>query len=404
MSLISDIKSKDKKGLFASDDNFVNYSTGNLALDYANGFWQDVKLPDGTITQIPVLGIIGGTNVCIIGETGAGKTTFADDMAYNIIKPYPNGVMIHVDCEKTLIKQRVVRTTGVNWDDERVILNKEKTSIEDVLAQFNEICEMKESLGKACMYEVKNLSYDGKSFWVYEPTVFVIDALPSFNSSKMDDEGMGTNMDAAIACKHISRFYNNTIDRMIKYNITIIWINHIRPDVVADPYAAPPKGLMMLRKGETLPRGRTAQYLTQNFFRINMKRSDAYTKEDDGFTGFHADIQVAKSKTNMVGSIVPVTFNAAVGFEPIFSLYEFGKSLGLIQGRNPNLYFEGLDAFKFSRKNFVKKMKSEKQFFDGVMGVLTPYLESLLGSKELNEDEKVHLADIKWGEDSEGQD
>ena len=39
MSLVEDLRANDKKGLFKSNDEFVNYSTGLLPLDYANGFW-----------------------------------------------------------------------------------------------------------------------------------------------------------------------------------------------------------------------------------------------------------------------------------------------------------------------------------------------------------------------------
>ena len=38
--LFDDLRANDTKGLFVSNDNFVNYSTGLLPLDYANGFWK----------------------------------------------------------------------------------------------------------------------------------------------------------------------------------------------------------------------------------------------------------------------------------------------------------------------------------------------------------------------------
>ena len=50
MSLASMLDSNDKKGLFASNDNFVHYGTGIVPLDYANGFWLKVPQKDGHIT------------------------------------------------------------------------------------------------------------------------------------------------------------------------------------------------------------------------------------------------------------------------------------------------------------------------------------------------------------------
>ena len=38
MSLITELESQDKKGLFRSNDNVVCYPTGISVLDYANGY------------------------------------------------------------------------------------------------------------------------------------------------------------------------------------------------------------------------------------------------------------------------------------------------------------------------------------------------------------------------------
>jgi hypothetical protein len=62
-------------------------------------------------------------------------------------------------------------------------------------------------------------------------------------------------MDAARGAKDISRFYNNALDRMQEFNITIFTVNHIRPKIDVNPYAPPPPGLLLLRPGESLPRG-----------------------------------------------------------------------------------------------------------------------------------------------------
>ena len=77
MSLMRELDAGDKKGLFKSNDTFVNYSTGLLPLDYANGFWLTIDDKEG-YRRVPVTGIIGGTFVSVIGSTGSGKSTFAD--------------------------------------------------------------------------------------------------------------------------------------------------------------------------------------------------------------------------------------------------------------------------------------------------------------------------------------
>ena len=395
MSLMAELDAGDKKGLFKSNDSFVNYSTGILPLDFANGFWLTVDDGDGGYRRVPVTGIIGGTFVSVIGPTGSGKSTFADQLGYSIIKPFEDGMLFHIDCELTNLKERMVQITGTDPRDDRLRLKKDHIYIEDVQDMFNKICEIKESSGNLYKYEVEDRTFDGKKFLAYVPTVFVIDSLPSFNSKEnRSDTDLGTNMDGAKAAKDIGRFYNNCLGRMMKYNITIITINHIVPKVVIDPYNQPPKGLMMLKPSEQVNRGYAAQYYSQNYFRIDAIKSNMYKPEDVGFQGYKASIQIAKTKTAFIGSTVDACFNGEIGFDPVFSLFEYAKSIGLIEGRNPYLYLAGLPEFKFSRKDFRHKFLGEEVFRHAFLNVLTPHLEALLGSKELSEQDKVQYGDF----------
>lgn len=145
----------------------------------------------------------------------------------------------------------------------------------------------------------------------------------------------------------------------------------------------------MLKPTEQVNRGFAAQYYSQNYFRIDAIKSNMYKPEDVGFSGYKATIQIAKTKTAFVGSTVDACFNGSIGFDPVFSLYEYAKSIGIIDGRNPFLYLTGLSDYKFSRKDFRNKFLGEKNFRDAFMGGLKPHLEALLGSKEVTEQMKV---------------
>lgn len=394
MSMMAELDAGDKRGLFASNDTFVNYSTGILPLDYANGFWLTVDTGDG-YRRVPITGIIGGTFVSVIGPTGSGKSTFADQMGYSIIKPFEDGMLFHIDCELTNLKERMVQITGTDPRDDRLRLKKDHIYIEDVQEMFNKICMVKEQGGNLYKYEVEDRTFDGKKFLSYVPTVFVIDSLPSFNSKdNRTDEDLGTNMDAARAAKDITRFFTNCLGRMMKYNITVVTINHIVPKVVIDPYNQPPKGLMMLKPSEQVNRGFAAQYYSQNYFRIDAIKSNMYKPEDVGFQGFKASIQIAKTKTAFIGSTVDTCFNGEIGFDPVFTMFEYAKSIGLIEGRNPFLYLHGLSEFKFSRKDFRNKFLGERVFREAFMATITPYLEAMLGSKELSAQDKVRYGDF----------
>lgn len=400
MGFLEELKANDKKGLFRSDDNTISFPTGFHALDYANGYYQTVKI-NGEYKHIRRLGIPPGFTT-IIGSSGVGKSTFCLGAGWNIVKRFSNGQFIYVDCEKTMTKQRIIEVTGASPEDPRITLMKERTAIEDVLELLDEICERKEANKSEIQIEIKDQSLDGKPYKIYPPTVVVIDSLPSFNGRDYDDTSLGSNVDGMRGAKDVSRFFTNCLDNATKYNIVFLVVNHIRPKAEMSPYAQPPKGLMMLGQAEQLPRGAVAQYYSTTYFRINSKRSDAYTMEDNGFTGFKCIIQLAKTKSNVVGTSFPVAFTGD-GFDPYYSIYEFANSIGLIKGRNPYLYFEGLEDLKFNRKDFVPRMKFEEGFGPRVMAVMRPYFDMLLGDKpKLNlddNDESKHAYDL--GSDEE---
>lgn len=387
-------KSGKKSGLFNSDDDFVNYSTGLLPLDYANGFWQtQIDPKTGEVIKEPIPGVLGGKFILLFGTTGSGKTTLAIQLGYRIIKDFDDGIMMLVDCEQTALKERMASITNMDPDDPRLVLNVNHTSIEEVLDIINDICTEKEDGGDKYMYEVKNRTYHRGTVKVYVPSVIIIDSLRQFNPKNKDVITLGNNMDNAREAQAIARFLDNVINRINKYNITVIYTNHIQPKIEANPYSQPPRGLMLSPQTETLPRGTRPLFLAHTAIRANSIKSNMYVKEDVGFDGFVVNLMLAKSKTNYIGATLNVAFNASKGFDPIYTMFEFAKQCGLIQGKNPNLYLEGMQDMKFSRRNFAQKMMDSPEFNKKFMSTMKPYLEALLGSKEVTEDDKAKYGD-----------
>lgn len=392
--LVDALRQNDKKGLFESNDDFVNYSTGLLPLDYANGFWMTQVDPDtGEVMKEPIPGILGGKFILLFGTTGSGKTTLAIQIGYRIIKDFKDGILMLVDCEQTALKERMCSITNQDPDDPRIILNVNHTSIEEVLDIINNLCEIKETGGKEYMYDVPHRTYHRGTVKAYVPSVIIIDSLRQFNPKNKDVVTLGNNMDNAREAQFIARFLDNVINRINKYNITVIYTNHIQPKIEANPYAQPPRGLMLSPQTETLPRGTRPLFLAHTAIRANSIKSNMYVKEDVGFDGFVVNLMLAKSKTNYIGATINVAFNASKGFDPIFTMFEFAKQCGLIQGKNPNLYLEGMQDMKFSRKNFSQKMMDNPEFNKKFMSIMKPYLEALLGSKEVTEDDKAKYGD-----------
>ena len=397
MTLIKNIKANDKKGYFSTNEVFTNYSTGFLPLDYVNGFWHNWVDKNGVTHNTPITGLLGGRYVTIFGTSSTGKTTLGDIIGWNIVSEiikdpnthvvvpkYENGIFMHIDIERTAIMQRLLDVTGADKYDERFILNNQHTSIEDVMDIIEKICTEKEALGDEAKYEIDGEMFGSdKPIKVYEPTVLLLDSLPSFvpRDAKLDilEGQMATNRDVAA----ISQFYMKELSRLQEYNIMVIAINHIKPKPNVNIYDRPLPQLMMLKDSESLPRGQAPIFYATSLFRLNQcGKSKMYTTEEHGFEGFKAILQVAKSKTSFVGGEIPMTFNAQIGYDPIYSLFEFADASEMVGGRNPNLYIKGAEAYKFSRKTFREKFINDEMFQAAILGALQPVLESLIGKKD----------------------
>ena len=198
------------------------------------------------------------------------NSTLAIQMGWNMVKRFDDGMLLIIDCEKTNLRQRIANLTNTKYDEDRIKLIKSHTTIEDVLDMFNKLCDVKEAGGKKYMYEIKT---GARSSWHYIPTVVIIDSLPAFNSKEYNVEDLGNNIDQMKASKDITRFYTNVLDRAWKYNFIFIVINHIRPNTVMNPYAQPPRGLLMINsQTESLPRGFVAQYYSNTY--LELRRND----------------------------------------------------------------------------------------------------------------------------------
>ena len=139
---------------------------------------------------------------------------------------------------------------------------------------------------------------------------------------------------------------------------------------------------MLIRDGESMPRGQAPTYLASYLFRINASGAKAsrYTKEENGFDGYYATLQVTKTKTSFIGGTLPIVFNKEIGYDPIYSLYEYANSVGMVDGRNPNLFIKGAESYRFSKKNFRDKFLTDEAFRVAVYAALKPSFESLIGT------------------------
>ncbi len=400
--LIKSLKGGKHKHLFDSNDGFAVYSTGFQAIDAINAFAIPYTLPDGTIQTDIARGIIGGRFMTLIGMSGTGKSTLADQIGWNIVKSFPSGMLIHIDVEQTMLRHRLLETIGVLPDDpvnERIILDQENTYIEDVLTMIDDICVHKEALKDEVMYEADGKWFGKKTIKLYEPTVIIVDSLPSFTSSNSDtaslDGQMATNRDVAM----VSQFYTKSLSKMNKYNITVIATNHIKPKIIVDVYNPPPAQLMLLSKSETLPRGQAPIFYATNIIRLYTPGKSSLIKKDEyGFDGFEVTATAAKSKTAFVGASCKLIFREDKGFDEAYTLLATAYDNDIVCGRNPYLYIKGDENHKFSKSNFGDKYKNDPEFREAILKSMEPTILSKVYERidkieKMTEESKIPVDD-----------
>lgn len=400
--LLRSLKSGKHKNMFNSDTTFAVYSTGFKALDAVNAFVVPYKDSEGNTQTDIAEGIIGGRFVTIIGASGTGKSTLADQIGWNIIKPFENGLLFHIDCEQTVLVQRLYEILGVDFnnpsDTDRIIVKQTDTYIEDVLTLINEICANKECLGSEVMYDAPGKWFGKKTVKMYEPTVIIIDSLPMFSSKMMDSESIEGQMAVNRDIAALSQFYQKMLSKMNKYNITVIATNHIRPKIVVDVYNAPPPQLMLLNKSETLPKGQTPIYYASSVYRLNAAGKSSMFKKDEGygFNGFECTAQAAKTKSALIGGCCKMIFREDCGFDNAYTILATAYDNKMVQGRNPNLYIEGAPEYKFSKRDFGTKYNTDASFKSAIDTAMQEVFMNTVSERlrRIEELDKVNESDL----------
>lgn len=412
MLFLDELRKNDKKGLFKSSEVFTHYSTGFLPIDYLNAFKVDYFDEDGVGHKDLVPGVIGGRFITIVGYSGTGKTTLADQIGWSIVNDYDRhdpeaerafregALLFHYDIEQTALRSRISNITGTSPTEGRIIIQRETVAIEDVMEAIDKICKTKEANGDTFKYSIPGKWFgSNKPVKVYVPTVIILDSLPTFASREDKTEELEGQMSTNREVGQISQFYKKCILKMMKYNITVIAINHIKTKLKINMYEPDKPQLMLLKDGESLPRGQAPIYLASSLFRLNATgaKANQYTIEKEGFNGFKAFLQVTKTKTAYIGGMTPLCFNEKIGYDPIYTLFEFAYDRGLIGGQGQYLYFQGAEAYKFSRKNFREKFINDQMFGLAVMNALRPCFESLttLHSMEDEQKDNTEYVDIR---------
>ena len=355
------LMSKDKKGIFSDTTNkqLIGYPTGFLPFDYQNGYLVSVTDKSGAVKdQWANTGLFGGQFVTVIGKSGVAKTSFCVQAGSNIVKPFEFGEYYHIDAEgsSNLSRIRALNRYSTNEMRDKYYMPS-IDYVEDAFKAIYNLAKAKLELPEM-MYSTGRFNEYGEEIRLPQPTIFLIDSLPSLQTKEVEDsEELGTqtyNMRLAIA---YNTFYKRLRPIISKANITIMAINHIKekPELAFQKTQAQ---IQYMKTNENIPGGTGPIYYSQNLLRFIYRGK--LVAEKDGHDGFVVDVEFIKSKTNRGGSKVTLIYDYETGFNPWLTMLHYANTLALVKGRNPYSYFDSEPTFKFNTKQFMDVIKDEK--------------------------------------------
>lgn len=365
----------------------VQYPTGFLAFDYKGcGRIIHVKFPDGRIAEYDSIGIVDGSMYMIIGRSGCGKSTFGIQIASNLIRSFPDGLMFVDITEATgMMKDRLQELTRFTDEEfnKKVKMRNSGITIENVYRRIRIIHDKKIANPDKYKYNTGLLDCFGNPIYKFQPSVYFLDSIPYFTTEKIAEEDeMSGQMSVTANAKALAQFYRRVTQLCKEANIIFIAINHINEKVETGIVHTKSK-TQFLKQNETLPGGNAPIY-SSTIFRMD-DGSKLTSDKDLGIDGCIVTISNVKSRSGISGvmSATDLVFNYITGFDPELSLYLMLKNAGRINGAGAYLYFGDRNDYKFSQRNFKSKLINEPEFLNIFVDEVVSYLKSNL--KELEE-------------------
>ena len=341
----------------------IQYPTGFLNFDFMNGNKVRVKSAERNLEYYSI-GIPDGCMMSIIGRSGCGKTTFAVQVASNIVRPFDNGVVIHEDIEGGINDIRMQSLTGFYGDDfeRRYARRNAGITAENFYQRMKILHDDKVEHYEDYSYDTGLFDPEGNRVFKLVPTVVILDSVALLMPGKFtEEEELSGSMSATASAKTNSSLFKRLMPMLKAANIILIMINHITDQIDINPMQRKKGQLAYLKQGEALPGGKTITYLS-NF----MIRCDDNTKlkgeEAFGINGILVDMQICKSRNARSGLTTTLVFDYDNGFDPELSLLVMLKERKLVGGAGAYLYLKDRSDIKFSQKQFKEKLIENPEF------------------------------------------
>ena len=346
--------------MYGRDQEQYMHKTGFDNFDYLNGMC--TKLDDGTNRYS--LGVDAGKIMMIIGKSGSGKSTFAIQTAYNIIKKYENGSMYIYDFEQSNTENRIRSVTGMSesYYRDHVSIKKIGISAEAVLSLAIKLRDLKIKNEEELLVDNAEgiLDESGRPVKILPPTIIIVDSLATCLPKAQVNEEMAGQMQATAVAKTNTALVKHLTQICAEGNIIVMFINHIteKVNITMMPTQAQ---VNYLKPNENLPGGLGPIYLTSTLVKIT---TGSKLEEDKsyGIKGFEAKIELIKSRTAPAGSTTTMIYNQREGFDNELSLLEYIKNNDMLLGNGKAYRLAGLENVTFRSSNFKEVLASNEEF------------------------------------------
>lgn len=339
-----------KNGLPSSESDIL-YPTGFFAFDMQNGYR---TLNKNTGNYEYNMGIVDGSMIAIIGRSNAGKSTFAMQLAGNLIRGFDKSNIIHIDIEQGCSndeRNRMLLQMDRETYLKKYIRYNANITIEALENLIKEEMDRKFNNAAELRYDTGKVDIKGNPIIKFQPTVIVLDSIPHLCTDKVMD-GDRTNMDSANIANGLTSFLKKYTQKIRAYNIIFICINHIRNEINATFY--PKKSDMPgLKQGETMPGGTAFKYGISYLIRLD-DLSPKFTDDDEyGIAGHYTKLLAAKTRQGPFNNESKLFFSGKYGFIDYLSNFTMLKESDRITQSGAYFSMSGYE------KKFTKKQVSE---------------------------------------------
>lgn len=379
-------------GLFETDINLGTFNSGFPTLDYKLAFPVDIYKKDEWIAREIAKGVLMGSYLMIVGDSGTGKSTIATQIASNIARPYQYSLVDHRDLERSAILPHVIQLSKLPRSDfdisnpnYRYILSQKPADHETLQKIILRYWREKMANKDKYLIQLDQRNEYGDKIITMQPTVMIVDSVPMIGHTldfadakdvkKM--EILLSQMDAAQSAGAFKRMIKTVLGPMKEANIILIGISHIGQKIASNPMIHNKKDFRGLGQDEIIAGGKMNTYGAMNIIKTDRRSGKGYTIENgDGFNGFDAMITVVKTRTTVDGQLVPMIYDCDNGFDAIRSMIQYGIERGIITGNRAAMKFTNDPECKFSGVHLYEDVRSKPEIGANLKKFIIPDLES----------------------------